>query len=583
MKSRRWLLRSGPVWALIALAIVGAAVAQSVPTAPVEPHAVLLAPGVLRERADATAPEATRLGEGAILRYYGETTDPFGRPWSIVGDPGALVKRERWFAIAATPREIAALTEADLLTSLPAPRRRPREELVGNATPEATLAAAREPVSVAVSWWQSTERQMVIEAELADLLGADAFRVDPGVVEEAIAMIGGREWLGPWPEEPAFGRLHVSPLLPVVWRFDGDEWRLLQDGLSMTPAFGLLGNGTLAIDPRQPRLLTGSVLPCWSLVGGRDPGGTAVGRLETAPAAPIRVARPERRPELELLGLYDLEPQVRPLVSDRLRAPRLLVPAPTGSGIQVQDNSARQAVYLEQALPPELTAHLRGRTIRFRVDARVPQEGDVASTGTVSVELIAGSESISTSVPVGALPTPITLSLAVPADAQQVRVRLIPLDRSIAVPERGTAIFERATLVPADWPDHLEPAPLLVRRIRIVTYEPARRYVRSAVAVSERAPAELERTWGALLDGEWDDEARRRMLAGELRAGMPQEEVRLAWGEPESRTAIGSAERWDWPLRSAAFDAGGRLLTWTDTAEPPLPEPRRCMPGSEPQ
>lgn len=572
--------RSALAGPLIVLAIVGAAAAQSRRAAPVEPHAVLLEPGVLRERADATAPEATRAGTGAILRYYGETTDPFGRPWSIVGDPGALVKRERWFAIAATPREIARLTEADLLTSLPAPRRRPREELVGNATPEATLAAAREPVSVAVDWWQSVERQLVIEAELADLVGAEAFRVEPAVVEEAIAIIGGREWLGPWPEEPAFGRLYISPLLPVVWRFDGEEWRLLQDGLSMTPAIGLLGNSSLAIDPAQPRMLTGNVLPCWSLVGGRDPGGAAVGRVETAPEAPLRVARPERRPELELLGLTDLEARVRPLVSDRLRAPRLLVPGTTGAGVRVQDNSARQAVYLEQSLPEGIAAQLRGRTVRFRVDARVPQEGDAASTGTVSVELIAGRESVTTSVPVGALPTPITLSLDVPADAAEVKVRLIPLDRSIAVPERGEAIFERAALVPADWPEHLEPAPLMVRRIRIVTYEPAQRYVRSALAVSDRQPDELESTWGALLDGEWDDEARRRMLAGELQPGMPREEVRLAWGEPESRTRIGSAERWDWPLRSAAFDDAGRLLTWTDAVEAPLPEPRRCMPGA---
>jgi hypothetical protein len=271
---------------------------------------------------------------------------------------------------------------------------------------------------------------------------------------------------------------------------------------------------------------------------------------------------------------------VRPLVGDRLRAPRLLVPSSDRGGVQVQDNSARQAVYLEQTLPEVVAAHLRGRVIRFQVDARVPQEGDVASTGTISVELLAGDQSISTSIPVGALPTPVSLSLEVPAEAETIRVRLIPLDRSIAVPERGSAIFERAALVPADWPDHLEPAPLLVRRIRIVTYEPARRYVRSALAVSERDPADLERTWGALLDGDWDDEAASRILAGELRAGMPREEVRLAWGVPDDETRVGTAERWDWPLRSAAFGADGRLLTWTDASEPEPPEPQVCLPGT---
>ena len=574
--------RGWPALVLV-LVVAGAAAAQTAPVGPVQQYAVLLEPGTLRTRADSTAPTATELGAGAVVRYLGATADAFGREWQIVGDPQALVRQERWFAIAASPGEIVDLEMADLLTSLPAPRRRPRARLVGESTPEEVLAAAREPVSVSADWWQRSERQRVIEIEAADLLGAEAWRLDPAIVAEVLELLGGREQLGPWPQAPAFGRLHIAPLLPVVWRFDGSEWQLLQGGLTMTPNLSLLGNGDLVIDATHPRVLTGGVLPCWTLVGGRDPGGTAVGRLDVAPVAPVRVARPERRPELALLGLVDLEPRVRPLVSDRLRAPRRLVSSTPGAGVQVQDNSARQAVYLEQVLPESVTAKLRGRTMRLQVYARVPQEGDTASTGTVAVELSAGEETISLSVPVSALPTPVIVSLRVPESATRMRVRLIPMDRSIAVPERGTAIFERVSLVPDEWPDRREPAPLLVRRVRIVTYEASRRYTRAALAVSERTPEALERTWGALLDGDWDREARQRMLAGELQPGMLRDEVGLAWGEPQERSQIGAAERWDWADRSAAFDDAGRLITWTAAAEPQLPEPRLCPSGPEPQ
>jgi hypothetical protein len=251
-----------------------------------------------------------------------------------------------------------------------------------------------------------------------------------------------------------------------------------------------------------------------------------------------------------------------------------VLPEQLDGGVLLSDVSQRQAVYLEQVIPEAITRQLRGRPVRARLMARA-KGGEGASTATVALEVAAGSIRQSLSVQVGALPTPVELYLTIPEDAETITVRILPTDVSIAVVEGGSVVIDSATVVPAEWPDRLEAAPLLLRRIRTVTYRPAPRYTRATLVISERTPEELNRIWREAQNQ--SAQQLERILSGEVEVGMTERQVELAWGDPTSINA-GDLSRWVWPDRAASFDDEGVLLAWSRQPEQELARASICGP-----
>jgi hypothetical protein len=190
--------------------------------------------------------------------------------------------------------------------------------------------------------------------------------------------------------------------------------------------------------------------------------------------------------------------------------------------------------------------------------------GEGAMTAAVALEVEAGSVRQSVSAQVGALPTPVELNLVIPEDAETIIVRILSTDVSIAVLEGGSVVIDSATVAPAEWPSTLEATPLLLRRVRSITYRPALRYTRAALVVTERTPEELQVIWRQA-EGQ-PFEQLEKILSGEIEVEMTARQVQLAWGEPTSVTA-GDLTRWVWPDRTASFDDTGLLLAWSRQPE----------------
>lgn len=525
-----------------------------------ETLAVALAAGRVHRSADATAEVRMPLEAGQVVVYYGATTDAFGRPWSVIGDPEAHRSEQTWLVLP------------EVFRGSP-PTGAPLAFLRGLGAPPVSGESER-VVRVRSGWWREIQPLTLLDPpQMGELLGVPAYRLPQELVEETVRLIGGREALGPWPEEPVLGQIHVSPRLPIVWIYDGD-WSAGDRPRTLSPTPGLLPNPALVVDRRAPREPTGFTLPCWRLVGALDPVGIAVGRIGEAPEEPARVpgaARPD-----DPLGATDLTARAWPVADEEMAAPRRLLLQEEDPGVELADNSARQAVYLEQILPAATTRLLRGRELRLRVLARAMPGGESTSSVAVSIELIAGSERVSHSQQVGLRAAPLTVTLVVPEDAESVIARLIPQDRSIAVQERGTVVFDSAALAPVDWPVELTPDPLRLRRALVVGYGQARGFTRAPLAISTRGEEDLRSAWRGLERSDRDDETRRHILAGELRTGMSAADVGLAWGEPLARSFAGSLDRWDWADRSAAFGEDGVLVSWTRHAQPPEVLPAAC-------
>ncbi len=569
------------LWALLTLAAVGSA--QTVGSPPADPaappapltrlrevrYAVALESGRL---VDGTGPLSKQRGEltaGDVFLYYGRTTDSFGREWSVVGDPAALARVDRWFAIPAGGYAKGELDGRVSLISGWGAGAPLAAGLAGGMDATAALLEAQQPIRVGREWWRDTlEVEAAYLPEIGDLAAVRAYWVPAEIASDALSLLGGRELLGPWPDRPGFGRLHIAPRLPLVFRFDGVAWRLDERPLVTAPFLGLLGNQGLVLDLQGPTEDTGPSLTCWDLVGGHDPLGASVGRLETAPASPGTLATAVRPESNRYLGLFDRASSLWPVAAPAITAPRKVEPELPAGGVVLSDQSRRQAVYLEQRLSGPLVQRLRGRDVRFTVWARAQPQGADTVSITVSIELEAGSMRQVTSGPVGALPTRLEVLATIPADVESIAVRLVPVDLSVAVTEGGSAVFDRAVLAPASWPVLAAPAALYLYRVRATSYSPARRYTRARLTVSERSAAELEAAWLELENGDFDDMARPRILGGMLEPGMAEREVRIAWGEPRTRSTGGTLSHWEWDDRSAAFGEDGRLVAWQREAEP---------------
>ncbi len=602
--------------ALVLAFIAAESYAQTPPPGTREPieepmYAIALEAGALRATAEVTDDELFAFDAGEVFLYLGEATDTFGREWEMVGDPESWSRRQQWYVVAATVEELQdRVGPISLLRDVAAPAvptERPSGEdlesasaafqsaviaalITGLPPPDPPLssfdlylASLRRPLTVELEWWTNTLELDASEVrDVGETLAVPAWSVPSRVVDEAVSLLGGREALGPWPQEASFGTLHVTSILPFVFRRGEHEWESLGRLRSKLPVLGLLGNSQLQLDPNLPAEITGFVLPCWRLAGALDPHGLAAGALNAPPSAPACLAPGVRREEDRFLGSFDLTPRLWPAATDDSALPRRVVPSALPTGVLLQDNNRRQAVYLEQKLPVAMSRRLRGRELRLDVVARAgPTLDGTTSTVTVGFEIEAGDLREAGSGTVGALPGTASLVVTIPDDAEEITVRLLPADRSIAVGEVGSAIFERVTLAPTDWPKVLAPAPVLLRRVRVDLYAPTTRYTRTSLAISTKPPSELSRVWRTFAGQRLEEELRRMILAAELDFEMEYRHVLAAWGEPTARHD-NVVRRWDWDNRSATFDRSGRLIAWTEQAEDAdLPVPRCLLPTNE--
>ncbi len=589
--------------ALVLAFIAAESHAQTPPPGTREPiedpmYAIALEAGALRAIAEVTEDELFTFDAGTIFLYLGEVTDTFGREWEMVGDPESWSRRQRWYVVAATVEElqerVGPISVLGEFTAPASPPERVSEDLesevaeleseVAVSSPfDLYLASLRQPLTVEREWWKNTLELDASEVrDVGETLAVPAWAVPSRVVDEVVSLLGGREALGPWPQEASFGALHVTPILPLVFRRGEHGWDSLGRLRSKLPVLGLLGNSQLQLDPNLPAEVTGFVLPCWRLVGALNPRGLAAGRVDLPPPPPSRLAPGARREEDRFLGSFDLTTRVWPPATDENVLPRRAVPSALPTGVFLQDNDRRQAVYLEQRLPVAMSRRLRGRELRLDVVARAaPALDGTTSTVTVGFEIEAGELHEAGSGTVGALPGTASLVVTIPDDAEEITVRLLSTDRSIAVGEAGRAIFERVTLAPADWPKALLPAPVMLRRVRVDLYAPTPRYTRAPLAISAKPPSELSRVWRSLAGEQLEEELRRMILAAELDFEMDDRNVLVAWGEPSMRHDSG-VRRWDWDDRSATFDLSGRLIAWTEQAEDAdLPVPRCLLPTNE--
>ncbi len=505
--------------------------------------------------------------------------DTFGRDWQSLGNGDGWQRVEGWYALPVATEEVRRVTgPVSVLTSLPPPGRPPAEGFATSAAAAAYSALLKQAINVGADWWdQAIEVDAGALGQLGRVVGVPVRLVPEAVAEELETLLGGEAAMGPWPQEPGFGRLYVVPRTGLVYRFDGKAWQRMSPPLAMDSMIGLLANPQLLFDPDAPSEASGKLISCWRLVGGLSPRGAVAGTVAQAPQPPVRLRASDRPETARYLGYYSLTGRAWPTASPAMLAPRRVLPPRLASGVLLADTSRRQAAYLEQTIPAAITRQLRGREVRAQLMARAPVDSNGAATATVALDVEAGSLRQSLSAQVGALPTPVTLNLVIPEDAETITVRVLPTDVSIAVLEGGRAIIDSVTVVPAAWPDTLEAAPLLLRRVRTVTYRPAPRYTRAKLVISERPPDELVAMWGEVSRA--PVEQLEKILSGEIEIGMTKRQVRLAWGAPENVSDADLAH-WTWSDRAAAFDAEGQLLAWSQQPEHELVRPSICGPAA---
>jgi len=538
-------------------------------------YAIALEAGTLYRAADVASEEVLEFRRGHIFEYLGPTTDTFGRDWHSLGNGDGWLRTEKWYAIPATQEEARNFSgSVSVLTSLPAPRQVPADGFATSEAAAAYSASLKQAIEVGSDWWnEAIEVDAGALGQFGRVVGVPARLVPPAVAEEIVALLGAEAAMGPRPEDPGFGRLYVAPRTGLVYRFDGDEWRQMTPPLAMDSMVGLLANPQLSFTPGAPPEATGKLISCWRLVGGLNPRGGVAGTVAPAPPPPLRLQASARPDTARYLGYYNLTGRAWPTAAPATLAPRRVLPDRLSSGVLLSDTSRRQAAYLEQIIPAAITHQLRGREIRAQLMARAPVDRGGGATATVALEVEAGSVRQSLSAQVGALPTPVTLNLVIPEDAETIIVRVLPTDVSIAVLEGGSAIIDSATVVPAAWPDTLEAAPLLLRRVRTVTYRPSPRYTRAKLVISSRSFDDLRAIWREAV--RLPVEKLEKILSGEIEIGMSERQVRLAWGDPENVTKA-ALTHWAWPDRAASFDDEGRLLAWSRQPERELKPPSIC-------
>jgi hypothetical protein len=615
-------------------------------------YAVLLQDADLFASPTSDGEIVVRVPAGSHLGYVGETTDAFDRAWFTVQDPFRSQPRPRkWLA----PFNAAELLAFGGRAAVLADRLPPLTvgDASGAAVAAALLAQAAGLTAPAASgmpgagaaqpaqapWWTPAAELTAAHASTFDgVVALSAAVVEEAHVREAIELLGGRETLADWPADPLPGELFVPPRLPVVFVFDGSEWRLRRPARLFGDALSLLDNPLLLPDLSAPPLAGGPAIACWELVGALTPGGGPAGSIQVAPPRTPPRGRALPPPEagepdpanapLRIQGLLPPAPALA-------RVPPRVDPPPVPSGVEIRDDDGRQAVYLEQTLDPALVRRLRGREVVLDVVARTPAAAQSAATFGVNIQIdggpatgapaarptsagdpgaggagsvdpgaaaaaasggrpagqtrsidagdaTAGRIQLSTSFTVDANPVRFAYPFTVPEAAESLTVRLLPLDRSIAVDQQGAVIFERVTLRLAHWPARPAAASLPLNRVTATSWEGARLHTRSPIALTTRPAEEVEAIWPQVAASDWSVEDKQLVLAGELRHGMSPEQVRLAWGEPEEEEPAGEYgidHRWRYPDRYVAFTAGKVIAFATTPEEVAKPPVLRCSGG----
>jgi hypothetical protein len=569
-----------------------------------------------------------RLPAGSLLGYGGQTTDAFGRAWFTVHDPfRSLPRQQEWLAPFGAAELLAfggrAAVLADRMPPLTAGGARGAAATVALLAASATAAA--QPQQTA--WWAPATELTFGHAPTFDgVVALSAAAVEEAHVREAVELLGGRETLADWPSDPLPGELFVPSRLPVVFVFDGSEWRLLRPARLLGEALNLLDNPLFLRDLTAPQLAGGPAIACWELIGALTPRGEPAGSIQVAPArTPPRGALLASLPEVGDPNPANAPPLIQGLLPPApalARVPPRVDPSPVPAGVQIHDDDGRQAVYLEQTLDSALTRRLRGRAVVLDVVARTPAAAQSAATFGVNIQInggpatvaaarsaaaraistgdpaggatvpsaaaagsadtvaaAAGRLQLSTSFTVDANPLRFPYPFTVPEDAESITVRLLPLDRSIAVDQQGAVIFERVALRLAHWPGRPPAASLLLNRVTATTWEGERLHTRSPIALTTRPAEEIETVWPQVAASDWSIEDKQLVLAGELRHGMSPEQVRLAWGEPEEDTQPGQYgidRRWRYPDRYVAFAAGTVIAFAPVPEEAAKPPSLRC-------
>lgn len=529
-------------------------------------RAVLLEDGDFFSSPSSDGDIVARFPAGTILDYVGETTDEFGREWFTVRHPQRIERRRDVYLTNLDGRRFADLGY--------------RAAVLADRQP--IVVAARAPRSVAGAprqrlpppWWEPVAVVARGHNATFDAVLAISARA-PGEDDllEAIDLLGGLEAIATWPASALPGELFVPAMLPALFQFEGAEWRLARPVRLLGDSISLLGNPRFVVDPEAPTFAGGPVLHCWSLVDSLDPMGVLAGSVQVAP--PVEVVRRGRVPgggaAAAPATTSVVPPAIRQLLAPppptMLVPPRVDPPAPP-DGVLLEDVHSQQAVYLEQTLGLALTRRLRGKSLVLDVVTRNPPRAASAATLGVDIEVRFADERpgehFATSFSSSAAPVRAEFPFDIPADAETITVRLLAADRSVAREQRGAVIFERATLRLATWAAEPAASSVVLYRITANAFEGAQLHTRAPIVVTARPAEEVEQVWVELAATDWSSADKQQVLAGEIRHGMSEEQVRLSWGEPFERTmsdAAGGGRRWDYADRDVVF-AGGSVIAF---------------------
>jgi hypothetical protein len=515
-------------------------------------RAVLLEPADLFADPTSTSEIVARWPAGTVLEYAGETTDEFGRTWYTVRDPNRLQRRQDTYLAPFDRRQFRDFGYRGALLA----DRQSALAVSGAAVPAASASPAK-------PWWQPVSvLELGHSATFDGVVGISATAADPEELRQAIELLGGMAALGDFPAAPLPGELFVPALLPVVFQFDGEDWDLARPVRLLDDAVNLLGNGSFMVDRASPPLTGGPALYCWDLIDSIDPRGDPVGSVQVAPApAPLRPGQP---PPADM-GPFDITVaplgirRLLPPAPDTTRVPVRVDPLPQRSGVLLSDNASRQAVYIQQRLGSDLARRLRGMSVVVDVVARdAPRVG--AATFGIDVEATLagnGAENFFTSFTSKPSASRYELAFEVPADTDDLTVRLLPLDRFLARDQRGSVIFQRASLRLARWNPDPPPAAVVLNRISANTFEGAELHTRARIAVTNRSVEEIQRAWLRVAAADWSAEDQEIVLSGELRPGMSPDQVTAAWGSPDADTSqasgAGVERRWEYADRYVVF------------------------------
>ncbi|MDP6686660.1 MAG: hypothetical protein QF680_01635 [Acidobacteriota bacterium] len=528
-------------------------------------HAVLLEDGNFFSMPSSDGAIAAHFPAGTVLDYTGEATDDFERTWFMVRHPE---KSERQSNVYLTNLDQHRLADLGYRAAVLANR----EPGVAAPIPPPTIAGGPK-LPLPAPWWRPVAMlELDHSSTFNEVLAITARAPEERTLHEAIELLGGREAIAMWPDDPLPGELFVPPMIPALFQFDGVEWRLARPVRLLGDAISLLGNPTFETDPKQTTLAGGPALHCWSLIGSLDPAGRLAGSVRVAP----RVADPS--PPAVLLevgrGAAPVTTRVTLPTTATLFPYKMLIPPRVDSyrpskGIVLQDVHSQQAAYVEQTLSRASTRALRGKSLVLDLITRNAPGASAAATFGIDIEIRFSDdtppEHFSASFPssdnAGHVAFPFDVAMA----ADTITVRLLVADRSVAREQRGSVIFDRASLRLASWPSEPPASSVVLYRITANTFEGAPLYTRAPMVVTPREVEQIEQVWADIVETEWSKEDKQRILAGEIRHGMTEQQVRLSWGEPSKQAQLsveGNDKRWDYPDRYAVF-ADGNIIAFS--------------------